>query len=67
VVRDGYRVGVPNAGLYEEILNNDAEIFGGSNVGNAGGAMADPIPYHGFDWSVRLRLPPLGVLWLGVP
>jgi 1,4-alpha-glucan branching enzyme len=67
VVREAYRIGVPLAGGYEEILNTDSNIFGGSNVGNAGCVVAEPIPRHGFDYSLQLRLPPLGVLWLSVP
>ncbi len=67
VPREGYRVGVPNAGEYREILNSDSELFGGSNVGNSGGVYAELVPWHGFPHSIRLRLPPLGVLWLQVP
>ncbi len=67
VPREGYRVGVPNAGEYREILNTDSELFGGSNVGNSGGVYAESVPWHGFPHSIRLRLPPLGVLWLQVP
>ncbi|HZP44501.1 MAG TPA: 1,4-alpha-glucan branching protein GlgB [Candidatus Binataceae bacterium] len=67
VVREGYRVGVPTLGWYPEILNTDSELFGGSNVGNGGGVAAEPIPHHGLAASISLRLPPLGVLWLGVP
>ncbi|HKV53509.1 MAG TPA: 1,4-alpha-glucan branching protein GlgB [Candidatus Binataceae bacterium] len=67
VVRAGYRVGVPVAGGYSEILNTDSELFGGSNVGNSGRVEAEPIPRHGFDYSLRLTLPPLAVLWFAVP
>jgi 1,4-alpha-glucan branching enzyme len=63
VVRPGYRMGVPRGGVWEEILATDAPVFGGSNVVN-GPVTAEPIPWHGFDWSVDLTLPPLGVLWL---
>jgi 1,4-alpha-glucan branching enzyme len=67
VVRQGYRIGVPSPGLYQELLNSDSAFFGGSNVGNGGALVADAIPWHGFNYSIALRLPPLGVLWLGAP
>jgi 1,4-alpha-glucan branching enzyme len=67
VVREGYRIGVPCDGLYREILNTDSALFGGSNVGNAGAVIAEQTAHHGFDFSLRLRLPPLGVIWLEVP
>ncbi len=64
VVREGYRIGVPEAGQYAEILNSDSSIYGGSNVGNAGLVQSEPIPMHGFDDSLSLQLPPLGILIL---
>jgi 1,4-alpha-glucan branching enzyme len=67
VVREGYRIGVPAPGLYLELLNSDSAFFGGSNVGNGGALMAEAIPWHGLGYSLVLRLPPLGVLWLAVP
>ncbi len=67
VVRTGYRVGVPVGGLYREILNTDSEIFGGSNVGNAGAVMAEPVACHGLDFSLVLKLPPLATVWFEVP
>jgi 1,4-alpha-glucan branching enzyme len=63
VVRPGYRMGVPRGGRWSEILTTDAPVFGGSDVVN-GAPEAAPVPWHGFDWSVELTLPPLGVLWL---
>jgi 1,4-alpha-glucan branching enzyme len=66
VVRHRYRVGVPAPGRYVEILNTDAEIYGGSNVGNMGAVEAEPIPAHGLGHSVALELPPLAVLWLAL-
>jgi len=62
VPRQGYRVGVPKAGLYREILNTDAEMFGGSNLGNGGAVLADPIKFHGRPASLRVTLPPLAVV-----
>jgi 1,4-alpha-glucan branching enzyme len=60
----GYRIGVPSRGHWSEILNSDADIYGGSNMGNGGGAHAAPIPAHGFAQSLELVLPPLGVIFL---
>jgi len=64
VSRHGYRVGVPVEGFYRELLNTDAAVYGGSNVGNAGGVPAEARPWAGQPWSVTLALPPLGVLVL---
>jgi 1,4-alpha-glucan branching enzyme len=64
VPREGYRVGVPEEGTYLELLNSDAGVYGGGNVGNGGSVTADPVPAHGFDRSLSLRLPPLGFLLL---
>ena len=62
VVRENYRVGVPGAGVYQEILNTDAETYGGSNVGNNGGLNADEEAWQGRSHSLGIRLPPLGVV-----
>jgi 1,4-alpha-glucan branching enzyme len=64
VVRHGYRVGVPRGGIYHERLNTDAQVYGGSNAGNAGSILAEPIPAHGQPYSLRLTLPPLATLVL---
>jgi 1,4-alpha-glucan branching enzyme len=64
VPRAEYRIGVPHAGWYSEILNSDAGEFGGSSVGNGGGASTEPVAAHGFEQSVRLTVPPLGCLYL---
>jgi 1,4-alpha-glucan branching enzyme len=64
VPRAEYRIGVPEAGSYAELLNSDSTIYGGSNVGNGGGVGSEPVPAHGFDQSVRLMVPPLGCLFL---
>lgn len=61
VIRGGYRVGVPGPGFYEEILNSDAETYGGSNVGNYGGTWADEIYWQGRPRSIQIDLPPLSV------
>jgi 1,4-alpha-glucan branching enzyme len=64
VPRAAYRIGVPEQGWYREVLNSDSERYGGSNMGNAGGVPAEPIPAHGFDQSICLTVPPLGFLLL---
>jgi 1,4-alpha-glucan branching enzyme len=61
---DGYRVGLPFAGRWAEILNTDSEAYGGSGVGNLGVVDAHPSPWHGQPASVSLRVPPLGALYL---
>jgi 1,4-alpha-glucan branching enzyme len=61
-VRNGYRIGVPHAGNYIEILNSDAEQYGGAGFGNAGTVTAGSYPWHNQPCSVELVLPPLGVL-----
>jgi len=64
VPRDGYRIGVPVAGPYLELVNSDGDLYGGSNVGNGGAIFSEPIASHGCDQSLRLTLPPLGFLLL---
>jgi 1,4-alpha-glucan branching enzyme len=64
VVRQGYRIGVPQAGYYRELLNSDSSHYWGSNVGNAGGVQTQTIPSHGYDQSLVLTLPPLATVML---
>jgi 1,4-alpha-glucan branching enzyme len=64
VPRHDYRIGVPTDGYYLELLNSDATIYGGSNLGNGGGVAAEPIPEHGRPFSLLLTLPPLAGLIL---
>ena len=64
LVRQSYRVGVPDPGYYRELLNSDASTYGGSNVGNEGGRASEPVPAHGHQQSLVLTIPPLGVLFL---
>ena len=59
-----YRVGLPSAGRWLEVVNTDAEVYGGSGVGNLGAVEAVPEPWHGQPASAVLQLPPAGVLWL---
>jgi len=62
VPREGYRIGVPKAGLYRELFNTDSELFGGANLGNAGAVWADEIPFHGRPASLNVTIPPLAVV-----
>ncbi len=64
VVRNGYRIGVPEKGAYAEAMNTDSTYYGGSNVGNGGLTKAEEIPSHGFKQSLCLNLPPLACLVL---
>lgn len=64
VPRYGYRIGVRDEGTYHELLNSDADRYGGSNVGNLGSVQSEQIPTHGHDHSLSLSLPPLGMLFL---
>jgi 1,4-alpha-glucan branching enzyme len=59
-----YRVGLPEAGHWREVLNTDAAAYGGSGTGNLGGIQAAAEPWHGQPASATLVLPPMGVLWL---
>ena len=62
IPRHNYRIGVPKAGRWEEVLNGDATIYGGSGMGNIGGAATTPVRAHGHDQSLNLTLPPLAVV-----
>ncbi len=64
VVRTGYRLGLPHAGGYTEILNSDAREYAGSGVGNLGAVQAESIPWHGQPFSAEFTLPPLAFLLL---
>jgi len=62
VPRGGYRIGVDKPGFYEEVLNTDAEIYGGGNLGNYGGKWSEPIEWQGRHQSLQIELPPLAVV-----
>jgi 1,4-alpha-glucan branching enzyme len=62
VPRKAYEFGVPEEGFYEEILNTDSELFGGSNMGNGGMVSTRPVPKHGHKQSIAVTLPPLAVV-----
>ncbi len=64
VPRPGYRLGVPRPGFYRELLNTDAAPYGGGDVGNAGGVVAEPTQWQGQPCSLSLTLPPLATLVL---
>ncbi len=64
VPRMGYRIGVPAKGFYVEAVNTDAQAYGGSNMGNLGGMVAEEVPSHGQPYSLPLVLPPLATLYL---
>ncbi len=62
VPRPNYRVGVPEAGFWAEILNSDAREYGGSGQGNLGGCETSPVGEHGRPYSLTVTLPPLSAL-----
>jgi 1,4-alpha-glucan branching enzyme len=59
-----YRIGLPSAGPWTELLNTDAESYGGSGTGNFGQVQASDEPWHGRPASASISIPPLGVVWL---
>ena len=63
VVRVDYRVGAPVDGSYQEFFNSDSAYYGGGDVGNLGGVMAEPIPWNGQQFSLKITLPPLAVVY----
>jgi 1,4-alpha-glucan branching enzyme len=67
VPRLNYCIGVPDPGFYPELLNSDSEIYGGSNMGNAGGVMTTNTTRHGRRFSISITLPPLGILAFQCP
>jgi 1,4-alpha-glucan branching enzyme len=67
VPRTNYRLGVPYPGHWREALNSDAKEYGGSGHGNFGGVSSRPLPMHGFDQSILLSLPPLGIVVMETP
>src|SRR5215210_668636 len=67
VVRTGYRIGLPRAGQYRQVLNTDAARFGGSDAGVFDAVEAEETPWHGQPFSAILDLPPLAAMWLEAP
>ncbi len=67
VARSGYRIGVPHAGQYREILNSDSRFYGGSDLGNPVPLTAEPVPCMHQPWSILISIPPLaGVIFAPV-
>jgi 1,4-alpha-glucan branching enzyme len=64
VPRTDYRIGVPLPGLYREAVNSDAQIYGGSNIGNQGGVSSEPVAWMGRPHAITVALPPLGAVVL---
>jgi len=62
--RTGYRIGVPLPGFYREMINSDAEVYGGSNMGNQGGVESEPKSWMGRPHSISITVPPLGAVVL---
>ncbi|MFH1338897.1 MAG: 1,4-alpha-glucan branching protein GlgB [Candidatus Omnitrophota bacterium] len=60
--RYNYKVGVPSAGYWQEVLNSDAKEYGGSGHGNLGGLKTAPVSFHGKYHSLSLTLPPLSIV-----
>jgi 1,4-alpha-glucan branching enzyme len=67
VPREGYRIGLPHEGYWREVMNTDAALYGGSNMGNGGGVRAHAEPSHSQPWSASLTLPPLSTVILASP
>jgi 1,4-alpha-glucan branching enzyme len=64
VPRGPFRLGLPRASRWREVLNTDSSFYGGSDVGNLGGIQPEPIPWHDQPFSAELTLPPLAAIWL---
>ena len=64
VPRQNYRIGVPKAGHWRELLNTDAAVYGGSNMGNYGGVDTTTLRMHGEAQALVLTLPPLATIFL---
>jgi 1,4-alpha-glucan branching enzyme len=62
-VERSYRLGLPAAGHWDEILNSDAALYGGGNRGNLGGVTAEAVAWHGRAQSALVTLPPLSAVW----
>jgi 1,4-alpha-glucan branching enzyme len=59
-----WRLGLPAAGAWAEVLNTDAAVYGGGNRGNLGGVVAEAVPWHGQAQSAHVTLPPLSAIYL---
>lgn len=63
VPRTGYRIGVPERCFYQEVLNSDSAVYGGSNMGNAGGLNSEDLAWHGKPCSILITVPPLATVY----
>ncbi|MGB9183632.1 MAG: 1,4-alpha-glucan branching protein GlgB [Solirubrobacteraceae bacterium] len=64
VPRSAYRLGLPRSTRWREAINTDSAYYGGSDMGNLGAVVPEPIPWHGQPFSAELTLPPLAAVWL---
>jgi 1,4-alpha-glucan branching enzyme len=64
VVRENYPIGVPRGGWYQEVFNSDSKYYGGSNLGNFPGKMAEEPGWHFRPFQVKLTIPPLATVVL---
>ncbi len=64
VPQTGYRLGLPRSGAWREVLNTDSAFYGGGDLGNLGGVLPEPIPWHDQPFSAEVTLPPLAAIWL---
>lgn len=62
--RIDYQIGVPKSGQWKEVLNSDANDYGGSGIGNMGSVKTTPHPFHNNPFSLKLNLPPLSAIFL---
>ena len=67
VVRDDHRIGLPRKGTYNQILNTDVEKYCGGGFGVIKSVRAQKTPWHGLDYSAKITLPPLSVMWFEAP
>jgi 1,4-alpha-glucan branching enzyme len=66
-LRSDRRIGLPEPGLYRQILNSNAALYGGTGEGMVVGVEAEATPWQGQPYSAVVPLPPLSTVWLEVP
>jgi 1,4-alpha-glucan branching enzyme len=66
IMRDAYRLGLPRTGKYKQLLNTDAKVFGGGDIGVVKSIAAEKFPSHGLEYSATITLPPLATMWFEV-
>lgn len=62
MLRENYRIGIPDAGYWSEVLNTDSTYYGGGNRGNGLGIHTEAVKFDGFAQSAEFLLPPLSTL-----